>query len=121
MPVSPRVVEAYVYGSDAVDTTIGEIDRVLASPAEKHHRRGDHDDWYHVFRITRALTHDEQEQLRAAYLSVGWGLVQVMSGTRPELASAAVVRIYRNRDSRHMSAPLDLDQVPFVGSGAPAR
>jgi hypothetical protein len=106
MPVSPQDVEAYVFSDDNVDRVIATIDRCLSSAGEKSYRYegGESgDDYYYRFAIPATLSEAEKEQLRKAYLDVGWAAVQVRNDHEAGGAPGMVeVRIFRMHNSRFL-------------------
>ena len=106
MPVSPQDVEAYVFSDDNVDRVIATIDRCLSSSGEKSYRYegGESgDDYYYRFSIPATLSEAEKEQLRKAYLGVGWAAVQVRNAHEAGGAPGMVeVRIFRMQNSRFL-------------------
>jgi hypothetical protein len=102
MPVSPTTTDAYVSGSNLVDVIVSHIDRILCSSEEKYYRHGSDDDYFYT--LAFAIGHlDDREMatLRQAYVSAGWGNVQVRNFHEEDLAAKfTVVRIFRKKHSQ---------------------
>jgi hypothetical protein len=102
MPVSPTTTDAYVSGSNLVDVIVSHIDRILCSSEEKYYRHGIDDDYFYTLAFAIGHLDDaDMATLRQAYVSAGWGNVQVRNFMEEDLAEKLiVVRIFRQKHSK---------------------